>query len=42
VVAVVWGGCHLPFFWMVAGFRGMGPLALGWAIWVLRRERMGR
>jgi membrane protease YdiL (CAAX protease family) len=32
VVAVAWGGWHLPFFWMVAGFRGMGPLAIGWAV----------
>jgi membrane protease YdiL (CAAX protease family) len=32
VVAVAWAGWHLPFFWMVAGFRGMGPLALGWAV----------
>ena len=32
VVAVAWGGWHLPFFWMVAGFRGMGPLAVGWAV----------
>lgn len=39
VVAVAWGGWHLPFFWMVAGFRGMGPLAAGWAVWILRREQ---
>ncbi len=32
VVAVAWGGWHLPFFWMVSGFRGMGPLAAGWAV----------
>jgi uncharacterized protein len=32
VVAVAWGGWHLPFVWMVAGFRGMGPLAVGWAV----------
>ena len=32
VVAMAWGGWHLPFFWMVAGFRGMGPLAVGWAV----------
>src|SRR4051812_7028954 len=32
VVGVAWGGGHLPFFWMVAGFRGMGPLAVGWAV----------
>jgi membrane protease YdiL (CAAX protease family) len=32
VVALIWGGWHLPFFWMVAGFRGMGPLAVGWAV----------
>jgi uncharacterized protein len=35
VVAVAWGGWHLPFFWMVAGFRGMGPLAVGWAVGLL-------
>jgi membrane protease YdiL (CAAX protease family) len=32
VVAVAWGGWHLPFFWMVAGFRGMGPLTIGWTV----------
>jgi membrane protease YdiL (CAAX protease family) len=32
VVAAVWAGWHLPFFWMVAGFRGMGVLAVGWAL----------
>jgi membrane protease YdiL (CAAX protease family) len=32
VVGVVWAGWHLPFFWIVAGFRGMGLLAVGWAI----------
>jgi membrane protease YdiL (CAAX protease family) len=32
VAAIAWGGWHLPFFWMVAGFRGMGPLAVGWAV----------
>jgi uncharacterized protein len=32
VVAVAWGGWHLPFFWLVAGFRDMGPLAIGWAV----------
>jgi membrane protease YdiL (CAAX protease family) len=26
VVAAVWGGRHLSFLRMVAGFRGMGPL----------------
>ncbi|HJY45428.1 MAG TPA: type II CAAX endopeptidase family protein [Propionibacteriaceae bacterium] len=39
VVAVAWGGWPLPFFWMIAGFRGMGPLAAGWAVWILRREQ---
>ncbi len=32
IVAMVWGGWHLPFFWMVAGFRDVGPLAIGWAV----------
>ena len=29
---VVGGGLRSPFSGMVAGFRGMGPLAVGWAV----------
>jgi membrane protease YdiL (CAAX protease family) len=32
VVALLWGGWHLPLFWVVDGFRGMGVLAFGWAV----------
>jgi CAAX protease family protein len=32
VVAAAWAGWHLPFFWIVAGFRGMGLFAAGWAV----------
>jgi uncharacterized protein len=31
-VGVSWAGWHLPLFWIVEGFRGMGPLVVGWAV----------
>src|SRR5215213_722531 len=35
VVAIGWAGWHLPFFFFVESFRGMGPLAVGWAVGIL-------
>lgn len=35
VVAIGWAGWHLPFFWFVESFRGMGPLVVGWAVSML-------
>lgn len=32
VVAAVWGGWHLPMFWIDESFRAFGVLAVGWAI----------
>jgi membrane protease YdiL (CAAX protease family) len=32
VVALAWGGWHLPLFFITAGFRDMGPLVFGWAV----------
>lgn len=32
VVAAVWGGWHLPLFWIDETFRSFGVLAVGWAI----------
>ena len=35
VVGLGWAGWHLPFFWLVGGFRSMGPLAVGWLVGLL-------
>ena len=35
VVGLGWAGWHLPFFWLVDGFRSMGPLAAGWLVGLL-------
>jgi membrane protease YdiL (CAAX protease family) len=35
VVGLGWAGWHLPFFWLVGGFRTMGPLAVGWLVGLL-------
>lgn len=32
LVALVWGGWHLPLFFLVQSFRDMGLTAIGWAI----------
>lgn len=32
VVAAVWGGWHLPVFWIDESFRAFGVLAVGWAV----------
>lgn len=32
IVAAVWGGWHLPLFWVNESFRTFGLLAVGWAV----------
>lgn len=32
IVAVVWAGWHLPLFWVVDSFRGLGVTVVGWLI----------
>jgi membrane protease YdiL (CAAX protease family) len=32
VVAVAWGGWHLPLFFLVSSFQGLGVAVVGWAV----------
>ncbi len=32
IVAVVWAGWHLPLFWVIDSFRGLGFAVVGWVI----------